>query len=464
MNIKLDDSKRVEIGKLICDLIQAGKDVEGRAPEWWDEMRKNHRNEGSNLDETGTQSIDSGGVRKFHIPFSAQRQDMLKAQICTVIGKQDPFMVCLDEDEDESKALSDLVHRAWKKAKFQQRIRTAASICTDTDLVYYRLCSMGNGQLEISVHNPDQVVIFPVLPTGIQDATIVGHQIYKPRRIVEATKTYYEGVADSLPDSVQDELVTVSAANRSGINVGINGPDSKKDGLIELWDVIVKLDLDDKGDKLYRATVAFDARELLALEAYPYSNHWYFESRLIGSDDYYPTTSVARSLYAIQDAFNNMISAFYEGAMAAALPPIFGPKLDSGEKYTKYGWGDYIETETQVQPWAPSAKAIIQPIPVIMQSLERYGDQVARISQNTTGSAVNAQTATEASIIAAGVAVGVEEFIANFSLDFPRMADLTLEIIESEFESFAQRLNIVDLDAQKMDAGSPLDVLQGMLQ
>jgi primosomal replication protein N len=101
---------------------------------------------------------------------------------------------------------------------------------------------------------------------------------------------------------------------------------------------------------------------------------------------------------------------------------------------------DIIETDSPVTPWQGSVKFDGAPFPQILERCEQIADQVARISQNTTGAQASGQTtATEQSIIAAGVAVGLEGYIAKFSEEFGMMMSLTMQIIAQDFEAYKER-------------------------
>jgi hypothetical protein len=92
------------------------------------------------------------------------------------------------------------------------------------------------------------------------------------------------------------------------------------------------------------------------------------------------------------------------------------------------------------QPWSPGITFNGSDFVQMLGLLERNGDQVARISQNTQGAQATGQTtATEQSIIAAGVATGVENYIENFTLEFPMMAEHTMHLIYDDYDNFANR-------------------------
>lgn len=170
----------------------------------------------------------------------------------------------------------------------------------------------------------------------------------------------------------------------------------------------------------------------------------YFESSYIPDEkNYWSGRSVSYNLQGLQEVYNLVHSALYNAVMTQAMPLVIGSGLP--EKFTRYGWGDVLDAKDMVQtPWA--APSVFQGGNALMfelQNLERIGDQTARVSQNTMGSTVGGDTtATEQSIVAAGVTSGQEEYIANFSAPFSAMAEATLELLDAHWSDWYSRLGV----------------------
>lgn len=441
MLIKLEEGRRREIGQLVYDWVQSGLATQGTGPTWWEMVERFYRNERPTQPDFLMNKADDPGYSLFHVPLSQPRQDMLTAQVCTVVGRQDPYMRDAESPEEIAEARQRLLHRVWQDAGFEGKIRKAARIAANTDLSYIKV-EPGTipGTLSMETYHVRNVVVFPALMGGTRDAVCIGNRTSRRRGIIEDLQeegTYYKGVAlaENDPTMVQNPM----ESRRSGAAYGQTSTDAKTQP-VNIWDLDVLLDLkEDGGGERWYACVIDEQGELLALHRSPWSRPRWIKCYYIGSPtDYYSPSSVGRNLLPVQDAYNKLWSAYYAGSMRTATPPIIGPKLTGGEKNTRYTYGAYVETNGVPQGWTVQTQFNGQSIPGMLQALERLADQIARISQNTQGAEMDA-TATEASIVAAGVAVGLEEYIANFTEEFGEMAKLTMEIVAADYDAFAER-------------------------
>jgi len=447
--IAKDVDDRIALGTMLRNLVQAGLDQKGSAPDWWAECEAFHRNE-MPVDED-----EDDALVPLHIPFSQPRQDSLTAQVCSTLTRPDPIMqVETSAEQTVGKTLEKLVHKFWRAASFESKVRRASSICTDTNLVVFRLAfdDMPNrmyGGLVFDVVHPKHFVIYPATIEGIQGARLVGHRFYRRLRDVRAmqqTGVYFN-------DTPVTGSNTRSATDRTGeiANSGAN-PDASTpeqgDLPVQLFEVCVRLssvreDMEKlEPEKWYIATIAFDQGVLLSITEFPYSRPWYFDAYyVIGNDEaYYPGVSVARHLSFIQDLQDKEHSGFYNGAMNQAYPPIFGPKLN--EKDFRYRFGEYVSTEGEQASsfYSPMIRFDGRPMVDHLEMTSAIGDQVARISPNTMGAQQERDvSATETSIIASGVGVGIEEYIGNFSSSFGDMAAFTIELLKTHWDKWAPR-------------------------
>lgn len=440
--VRLDAFQRDDIARELVDLIEAGIQTQGRMPDWWLQVERVYRNETPENSNAESQGVNDPGYSQFHVPYVQPRLDMLTAQVCSVVSRQKPIMTDTADDEELSEPRQSLLHRVWDDAGKTLAIKQAATMCGTKDLCIHRMAPGAlNGTAQWDVIDPEDFSVYPAMPQGIQAATLAGHRFYRRRRVVNAMQDrgeYYP--VEDLPESSQAEHDRDQEQVHTGTNLSANSPDSPNE-LIELWDCVVRLVIDDKPERLYRVTVDYVGCSLLALEEYDYPYIWYFRSFYIGSPKYfYSGMSVGRSLYPGQTAYNALWSCYYGGKMSSAKPDVYGPPLDGGEKYTKGSWGSYQEIQQGVSAFSPSVSFNGADFVPMLGLLERNGDQVARISQNTQGAQATGQTtATEQSIIAAGVATGVENYIENFTLEFPMMAEHTMQIIYNDYDAFATR-------------------------
>lgn len=456
-NVTLNPVLRKRVGEVLSDYIEAGRRQLGDAPDWWGKVRDVHMGDGA----TAMRALKGEyGSPKVHMPLSQPRQDALVDQTCSVVLKQDPYMLNVSDEDETADAKQQILQRVWEDADFGAAFKSAVDIATDTDIAFLRCCPLGESQIELSVHEPIDVVVWPALPSGWSDVTIAGHRVWKRRRDVQIGKDegrYYRDDRDDRGQDVPGESPSQeedrhSSYDRSGVSPS-TGP-LAADELVELWDVVVWLDLSQlkkEGEEFvtqdarwYRATVSKDGRQVLALEPYELSTPWYFTVRLLSNSEFYPARSIGRNLFPIQQTYDYLWTAAYEGAMTAAKPPIIGPSL-ADESYTTWSFGDYLKLDGGggQAPWSPPIKADLSGLFPLIQECKNEADKVANISNNTTGGVSDDRTATEAGIIAAGVAVGIEARIENATHDLPRMARLTLEIVGGNPTGFGERFNIV---------------------
>jgi hypothetical protein len=449
---------RSQLGRLFRDLVMAGLQQKGDVEEWWAQCERYHRNEPA-PEEEDTKLVP---VR---MPYSQPRQDSLSAQVCSALTRSTPMMVAETADGDDvENRLETAIHRFWRAAGFERQIRRASSICTDTNRVWWRVAWEHNprkvyGGIIIDVFHPKHVCIFPATVEGIENARLVGHRFYRRLREIETLQKagkYFNDVSISAGDSPQTTDTTGEIDN-SGAAPDVSGPDPR-DLRVELWEVLVRYSPqaqngEDTGpEKWYRATISYAQGALLSIEEYPYSRPWYFDSSyIIGNEDaYWSGISVARNLSLLQDATDKIFTGFYNGMMAGSYPPVFGPQ--GPEKDFRYGFGEYIPVDAPANMFfSPQSRFTPQGFMQALEIIDETGDKTARVSANTMGAAqASAKTATENDIIAAGVAVGIEEYIGNFSYSLGDMAGFTQELLGLHFSEwsamYAQKLELAQAD------------------
>lgn len=447
-NKQLNDQKRKDIGYLLQQMVFAGNQQKGSVESWWRTCEENHRNE-MRWDSAPDAGIAASGtmpkLSPMHIPFSQPRQDMLVAQMCSVITRQDPYMLA-DETENEvvKSKKQKAVHKFWKAAGFDRTLRKAASICTNTNIVQWRVAfevdpSRAFGGLMIDVIQPKDFTVFPATLNGILGARFVGHRFY--RRLKEIEQLQKRGVYFKCDLSGGD---TPQEHDKSGrelfaqTNQSVSGPDPK-DERVELYDCLVRYAEDGKDEAWYRATFAVKMGLLLSWQPYPYSRPWYFDSTIITQieDGYWPAVSLARHLSSMQDAWDKLAAGAYNGMMAMAFPTEYMPD-DLPDKDTRMAWGEQVVTTSPGQVFnAKNNTFNAGPFVQMMEMLSEEGDKAARISANTQGSIqATDRTATEINAISAGVATGVEEYIQNFTNPLAEMAQFTCELLAKHYSEW----------------------------
>jgi hypothetical protein len=428
--------------------VLAGIESKGSIEQWWATCERYHRNEDALLDDEEDQLVP------IHMPFSQTRQDMLTSQVCTVITKQKPLMLAeVPGGLEQKERLEKTVDKFWQSARFDVALRSASSVCTDTNIVWYRLAwdsmiaqKKPFGGIVFEAIHPKHCVIYPATRSGIAGARLLGHRFYRRLKDVRILQQsgYYFNDRPATGGNIPETTDTTGDINNAGSNPGVSSTDPG-DMLVELFEVLVRYSpsgLDDenmKPEKWYRGTFEYNTGNLLAFEDYPYSRPWYFDSTYILNleDGYWPGVSVARNLSGIQDAVDKNETALYNGSMIGCYPPVFGPELP--EKDFRYGFGDYVPTDAPANSFfSPTIRPVLGPLNENLARYDNIGDKTARVSANTMGAPTDhATTATEQSIIASGVAVGLEEYIGNFSYSLGDMAAFTCELLSEHWTDWS---------------------------
>jgi len=455
--LRLSANEKAAVGQLASGLIRAGRTSMGQVEEWWATCEKYHRNE-----FTGAYDYQDWqpAVVPLEMPYSQPRQDMLTAQVCTVIGKQDPYMLSDTAAPDSNiKFVQEKVcHKFWQRAGFETKIRQASLIATDTNLTWYRIAWDRSAKkakpfsgLVWDVIHPKDCVLFPATVGGIPSARLAGHRFYRSISEIKSLQrsgVYFKGFEPMATGGPEQNDRSGQIAN-SGATAGVAGPDPE-DRLVELWQVVwhwARKEGDER--EWYVSTVCPATKTLYAHEPWPYSRVPYFDTAYIMEmqDLYWPGTSVARNLSPLQDICNRMWTALYNGIMMTIAAPIFGPALP--EKDTRFSYFSIVPTDTQVQPWAPTVSFRPEGASQALTQLDVLGDRTSRVSANSQGTVQDRQTtATESSIIAAGVATGAEEYINNFGQCLGEIADYTMELLASHFPDWENEARLLGATAE----------------
>jgi hypothetical protein len=449
-----------DIALRLQTIITSGLDQKSGLTERWRRSEEFYDNAPVSGDPQNSKMV------RLHEPFLQPRIDQLSAMVCGVVTKQEPYMLARDlKSGERSERLEQTLHFFWQRepASFEKKARRASTIAAITNKAVWKLswqsfdatqayqkaiCEFG---LTMEVIHPDHFVCVPAIKDQNYNAKLIGNLIIRRRRWVtdkQANGEFLDYEDREIPTADVESSDHTGTIMRSRAQAQPAGRE-KDDDEVKIWDLVVRLDLKGqdamgqetgkKGkEELYHVMLAIDDPCILLMEPYPYSRPMYFESYYVEDErNYWSGRSVAYNLQGPQEIHDLLFGAGYNAIMAEALPLVLGAGLP--EKFTKYGWGDVVNVDDMVNPpWSPPARfGGAQAIGFFIQENNRTGDQAARVSQNTMGSTATGQrTATEQSIVASGVSAGQEEYIANFSNDFPSMAAATCEILEANFDEW----------------------------
>jgi len=443
-NIKLKAKERDDIARRIRDMIDAADGQKGSAPNgWWRSVYDKYLGVAPDQDESST-------IAQFMLPHTIRpRSDALNAQICTVIGRQDPYMTAAEGVPAEvARRKERALHRMWQDAKFDVAIRKAGIPAILLNKAIYRVYpEYGDYNARvgccIEVIHPKNFFCYPASLNGKEDWSLACHRQWKRIRTIkdkmragsyfDITGKMNKPLVESDP-SQYDETGEIEHSNTAIAN---HSPENdSKPVRIDVGQV--KLDLSPPNadgertgeEKWYRFELAYDSVELLSLSPYGFTQcEYFFGSLLPELEMFWGGNALGRAAYPIQDAADKNWSTYHTMGHNAAKRLIVGPGGIDGSTHVTADWGEYYGNDDIQQPMSFPITPQLAPLLDGLDRLERMADQNFRISQNTLGTIQGKKTtATTDSIVAAGVQVGVEEFIANFSEPFPAMAQHTEEI------------------------------------
>ena len=449
-------SDRSKLALQLSTLVQQAISAKGALPEVWEHTEAYNRN-----DPPSWETAPDEGMSPIHIPFLQPRISALVSEICSVVAKQNPLMLAVSGLGDEvSTRLEAIVHRQWESGGFDRACRSVAKNSALHNKGIWRLAfefqpgmilPEGSDQLEDIKHgpiryagikidsiHPNDFVIAPSAVDGIQSAMLVGHRFYARLAYIKERQrlgeyfenTDYQLVGGDSPENHDEMLSYVAALTSPSVFSGF--PETE---LVELFELYCKLP-DERGfERYFKVVLAPTQNYLLDAQTWGYSRPPYFTSELIADEVFWSGESVGRNLSPLQDLYNKLNALCYNGAYMASAPPIFGPRIDN-EKYSQYKPYSYLETEGGgAQPFQATTQFNAQPLMQQIAACERNGDIVARVSTNSLGAeeTKSSLTATQSQAIQQGVSVGLQEYIAMFTLAFPQMAAFTCELLADQY-------------------------------
>lgn len=456
---------REETCRRITELWDNSQEQKGDGPTgWWEEIERMYRCESDQTtqqykvvqDRISKVQKDKTGIAMFRLPqILHSRANALNAQMATVITRQLRYASVTEGVPSQiARKKEVLIHRLWQDGGFVDAIRKAGITATLLNKGVFRIYpEYGDGYGKrkgvcVEALHPKDVGFGP---SGVnrEDWSFCAHRKYtRQRRVKDKMRAgEYFDISGTFQVSDPSQHDDTGMYRHAKTCLALQ-PEENDSRVIQQICGQVRLDLSKKNtnqertgqEQWYRFVLAYDNKELLSLTPYGYSQPEYFFNHVMPELTVgWGGMSVGRMLYPIQDGVNKIVAVFYEMGMRGAMAPVIGPELASGEKYSELPAGAYVATDEQQQPWSPSVTVQLQPLLEYVVASERWADQVARISQNTLGTIAGRQTtATTDSIIAAGVQVGQEEYLANFTSCFPDMARHTEEIALSMYGDLAE--------------------------
>jgi hypothetical protein len=453
-----DPQFRKDLAVEICKMIDEAMEAKGRLPERWKNCERRYRGE---PDEQGVQVHDDS--EPIAINIVKPRVDALVTKVCNPITSQRPYFSAFGYGTDRArlKMNEEVVQFLIERADFARKFRTATRLsCQAAPAVFkvsFAIESVEHlaGQSEtsqdipepfkylgpeIDVIHPNDFALYPLITGGIHAARLVGHRFAYRLREVKEKQQLGEYMDDASVYGGDDPQSWESGrAQDWSLTDEATGTTDIDDESVELWEVIVKYDLDDDGfEERYRAVVAKTSQELMEFEKYgalmssgefvPYSRPWYFPHAVVmpAYDEFYHANTIVQDLVPVQGAYSDGMTLMIEGGKMQAFPAGFitGGKLNEKAKRYKAGEYHYLENDVKIQ-WVNSA---FEPTvwPMMFPLLEKCADGLIRISAQGTAQ-VQGETASESVIAANNMEEGADEYRDVAALAPEEMCDLIRE-------------------------------------
>lgn len=450
---RLSKEKLEELGRELDLDIDAGLTQRGALKDRWDKNERLYRNQ-----QPGTTNFPFPNAANIHVPLMQPKIDTLVANTCSPILSNQPYFIGRyhgDGQEDAGKIVEEnerVTHYFFEIAGFDKRCRELARgaainglyiakidyheqaidfLSDRQDVPMVQLADRAYSGLNIQPIHPANFVIYPAVPEGIAAAKLTGHRFF--RRLAEIKELgeagrYLRTHANEI-NGGDDADMPEAGRDSTFDRTGRHQPPQQSDATVELWECIYKLKLEeDKTERWYKVVIAKRQKVILDIEPYILPRPWYFDLRYhTEPGKFWPSTSVAQNLQALQIEYNNLNNIVINGSYMASAPPILGGLTLMGpQKSMKYAPGDWLPTDSPIPPTVMQSQFNPGVLIPLIQHLEQRADEAVRISNPASGAPLpGRRTATEAQHIQQGLVTGLNEYLQNFGIGLTEMASFS---------------------------------------
>ena len=241
-----------------------------------------------------------------------------------------------DKEQTRADALEEALQVLWDRASFDRKLRMAlhTSCICGVAVMRQRMTPQG---LRFDFIHPGDFFVAPTYGLDLNNAHLVGHRFYLPRwKVLDMVKsadynTISEEDCEALPAADPSEPAVGRDASYD--KVSTDNSNEKVNDQLELFELIVRLELDGKAERC-KVVFSQDGSKLLHKEPYPYSRPWYFDVRL-QPDEYgkfWPSGSVAQDIVGLCQLKSAMMNLIATGSMASCSPLTIVTKGTLGKK------------------------------------------------------------------------------------------------------------------------------------
>ncbi len=451
-----DGANRRELAARIRKMIEEGISAKGSLKARWDRNEELYRGE----PDSQAQPLYEG-----HEPQTwniiKPRVNALVTKVCNPLTSQKPYFTALGyaADQERLKPAQDVIQMLFESAGWAKKLRQATTLSCMAAPAFFKApfkvekASQQLSQIEgqedlgadydyvgpdICVIHPNDIVIYPVNTGGIERAVLVADRY--TLREQEVKENQKSGLWwDDQPVTGGDNPQSWESGRSSSWSLTSEDVTSeKKDEAVEIWDGIVRLDLDGDGfEEKYHFELAYSQQVLLALVPYgvttddgafvEFSRPWYFTHAVTqpAYREVYHANPIVQDLQPHQGTYNDLMTLLVEGGKMQAFPTAFAVGGSLGDASVKrYGPMEIRYLPSSVNMQFVSTQFDPGVMPTMLTQVKNDADAIVRVSQ--AGLAQQFQTgttATAASGYLRGQEEGADEYRDNAAMSGEEMAD-----------------------------------------
>lgn len=310
------------LGSTLEDLIVSGTDARSSLKARWRLNEQVYRNDPA---IAGARLFDNLEPRALPV-LSPRVNRIVNTTVGSFEGPGTWFQYIPDEPtEDGGDPLERAMQLCLERSGLSRNLRpllTTAALC---GVAIVRVRMADGGQIALDRIHPNDFVVSPTYGLDVRDAHFVGHRFYIPRWKVDAR------VKDGTYPLLDEDYVATSTSpdddpsgrdpsyDRSQAQTATQKADWE---LVELWEGIVRLTVDDKPG-MYLVTFSQKDNKVFRITKYPYSRPWYFDMRFHEEEGkWWPSTSVSQNIVGLCLLKADMMNLVAAGSMASVASPI----------------------------------------------------------------------------------------------------------------------------------------------
>lgn len=469
-------ARRQALGRKICDMIDADKDLKNSGSMTTDAEEVNLDSVGIGLSVEWDDIDDlylGRDIESLEPPYKDAPTYNLKTMRNKIDGivshavvplfTQMPYFILRKNGPTGAKQekVQMFLHQFMAKGKWETAAKTAGKmICRRGRALirprYRPTKLLANGQFKaprvlfdsIDIRN---AVAYPNETSDIEEMRLIGHTFIRRVRFAEEMQ--------AVGEFFNDCTIRRGAERLHKMGSGIRGKQTTEsisryteDDPVEFFSGYVLLDLDgDSIEERYKVVVAYDQQELMMIEEYSDPRmdlaNLAFDEEL---NQFYAEGSIGNILHDIHHWVNDMTNISVWGALYDSMRLIFNDGGMPGEALElKPGRMYSVEYGSNVS--SPQGQASTNVFPSMITLAKQTADETARISQNGTGSKMpGSTTASEIVQVAEGQARGVNDYSQAFSQGACEVARIVLDLLYENFDDWKAYY--------EMEYGAPLDL------